>query len=78
MTFIGEIRDALVKGQEIFALTKKEWRNVYSWAWNERISKGQEAGIMSCGGGEYLIWHEDFHPSNNSQTEVNENESSMS
>ncbi|KKN04811.1 hypothetical protein LCGC14_1093800 [marine sediment metagenome] len=73
MTFIQEIRDALVKGQELFALTKKEWRNVYSWAWNERISKGKEAGILSCSGGEYLVWHEDFQNPNNSPTEVDKN-----
>ncbi len=65
MTFIGEIRDAMVKGQEIFALTRKEWANVYQWAQREK-AKGKEAGILSCSGGEYLIWHEDFHP------EVNE------
>ncbi len=66
MTFIQEIRDAMVKGQEIFALTRKEWANVYQWAQREK-AKGKEAGILSCSGGEYLIWHEDFHPLNNTR-----------
>ncbi len=34
--------------------------NVYQWTRNERI-KGKTAGIKSCSGGEYLIWHEDFN-----------------
>ena len=63
MTVIGEIRDALVEGQEIFALTRKEYQNVYQWARREK-AKGKNAGIIGCYGGEYLIWHEDFHPSN--------------
>ncbi len=61
MTTMSEIRDALLEGQEVFALTKKEHHNVYQWARNERIDKGKDAGIKSCGGGEHLIWHEDFH-----------------
>jgi len=60
MTFIQEIREALLRGQELFALTDKEYKNVYSWTWLARIEKGKEAGIKSCGGGEYLVWHEDF------------------
>ncbi len=66
MTVIGEIRDALVKGQEIFALTRKEYANVYQWARREK-KKGKEVGILSCYGGEYLVWHEDFNPSNNTR-----------
>lgn len=58
---MSEIREALLEGQEVFALTKKEYHNVYQWARNERLDKGKDAGIKSCGGGEYLIWHEDFH-----------------
>ncbi len=63
MTVIGEIRDALVGGQEIFALTRREYQNVYQWARREK-AKGKNAGIIGCYGGEYLVWHEDFHPPN--------------
>ncbi len=66
MTVIGEIRDAMVKGQEIFALDKKERDNVYQWIRREK-KKGKDAGILGCYSGEYIVWHEDFSPSNNSR-----------
>ena len=67
MTMIGEIREALVKGQELFALTRGEYMNVYMWARNER-KRGKDTGIKGCRNGEYLIWHEDFQPSNKQET----------
>ena len=66
MTVIGEIRDAMVKGQEIFALDKKERDNVYQWIRREK-KKGKDAGILGCYSGEDIVWHEDFSPSNNSR-----------
>jgi len=59
MTFIQEIRDAIKQGQDLFALDRGEYLNVYMWARNER-KKGKDAGIKGCRNGEYLVWHEDY------------------
>jgi len=59
MTVIGEIRDALLNGKELFALDRKERNNVYQWTRREK-KKGKDAGIIGCSGGEYIVWHEDF------------------
>ena len=59
MTLIQEIRDSLKQGQELFALERSEYLNVYMWARNER-KKGKDAGIKGCRNGEYLVWHEDL------------------
>jgi len=59
MTFIQEIRDQLKQGQDLFALDRNEYSNVYMWAHNER-KKGKDAGIIGCRNGEYIIWHEDY------------------
>ena len=67
MTFIEEIRGLLKQGQELFALDRKEYLNVYMWARNER-NKGKYARITGCRNGEYIIEHQDY-PSINRKTE---------
>ena len=67
MTVIGEIRDALLKGQELFALDKKEKDNVYQWIRREK-KKGKDAGIIGCYSGEYIVWHEDFQSSSKGES----------
>jgi len=59
MTVIGEIREALSGGRELFALSKKEYWNVYQWTRREK-KKGKDSGILGCRNGEYIVWHEDF------------------
>lgn len=68
MTVIGEIREAMVGGQEVFALDRKEYSNVYQWVRKEK-KKGKDAGIIGCYNGEFLVWHEDFQSSTLSTTE---------
>ena len=63
MTFIQEIRDALKQGQDLFALDRKEYLNVYMWTRNER-KKGKHTGIMELFSGEYFVWHEDYQKRN--------------
>ena len=67
MTFIGEIRGLLKQGQELFALDRKEYLNVYMWARNER-KKGKYARIIGCRNGEYIIEHQDY-PSRDGNTD---------
>jgi len=67
MTFIEEIRGLLKQGQELFALDRKEYLNVYMWARNER-KKGKYARITGCRNGEYIIEHQDY-PSRDGTTD---------
>jgi len=67
MTFIGEIRGLLKQGQELFALDRNEYLNVYMWARNER-KKGKYARITGCRNGEYIIEHQDY-PSRDGKTD---------
>jgi len=67
MTFIQEIRDRMKQGQELFALERNEYLNVYMWARNER-KKGKYARIVGCRNGEYIIEHQDY-PSRDGKTD---------
>jgi len=59
MTVIGEIKEALEKGQELFALDRNEYMNIYQWTRREK-KKGKDAGILGCRTGEYILWHQDY------------------
>ena len=70
MTLTKEIRGLLKNGQELFALTRNEYLNLYQWIRRDKL-RGKDAGIIGCRNGEYLIWHEDYKPNTELQNNGN-------